>query len=51
MPYFLYVSDVVDALWYRYGHLCLPSTILFFSQIAGREALHFEWRSKPISLS
>ena len=44
VPYFLYVSDVVDVLYYRYGHPCLPSAILFFSQVAGEKALYFEWR-------
>ena len=44
VPYFLYVSDVVDALWYINGHPCLSSTILFFSQLAGEKALQFEWR-------
>ena len=44
VPYFLYVSDVVDALWYINGHPCLPSTILFFSQLAGEKAPQFEWR-------
>ena len=47
MPYFLYVSAVVDAFWNRYGHPCLPSTILFFSQIASEKAVHFEWRRTP----